>query len=147
MPGATLYEPGAYEALAVATVYRCVQLLSDSVACLTLQYLRWKEGRFQVDQGNILNYLLDVQPQPEMSIYDFWSFAVKQMLVQGNAYIYPRYVMGELTDLVLCSNDTVNHDTINELYEITDPYNGVFGVFKESEIIHLYLHTMLRIVL
>ncbi len=141
MPGATLYEPGAYEALAVATVYRCVQLLSDSVACLTLQYLRWKEGRFQVDQGNILNYLLDVQPQPEMSIYDFWSFAVKQMLVQGNAYIYPRYVMGELTDLVLCSNDTVDHDTINELYEITDPYNGVFGVFKESEIIHLYLHT------
>ena len=81
-----------------------------------------------MDQGNILNYLLDVQPQPEMSIYDFWSFAVKQMLVQGNAYIYPRYVMGELTDLVLCSNDTVNHDTINELYEITDPYNGVFGV-------------------
>lgn len=141
VPGAYMYEPGSYESLSVATVYRCVQLLSDSVACLTLEFLRWKGGRFQVDEGSALHYLLTVQPQPEMSIFDFWSFAVKQMLVQGNAYIYPRYINGELTDLVLCSNDTVSHDTLNELYTISDPYNGVYGTFKESEIIHLYLHS------
>lgn len=136
-----LYMPGAYESMCVATVYRCVQLLSDSVACLTLEYLRWKGGRFQVDEGSALHYLLTVQPQPEMSIYDFWSFAVRQMLLQGNAYIVPRYVMGELTDLVLCGNDTVFHDTLNEEYKVCDPYSGVYGTFKESEVIHLYLHT------
>lgn len=136
-----LYMPGSYESQSVATVYRCVQLLSDSVACLTLEFLRWKGGRFQVDEGSALHYLLTVQPQPEMSIFDFWSFAVRQMLLQGNAYIFPRYIQGELTDLVLCGNNTVTHDTLNEVYTICDRYNGVFGTFKESEIIHLYLHT------
>ncbi len=136
-----LYMPGSYESLNIATVYRCVQLLSDSVAALTLEVLRWKDGRFQVDVNNPLNYLLRVQPMPEMSIFDFWSFAVRQMLLQGNAYIVPRYVLGELTDLVLCSNNTVTHDTLNETYSICDPYNGVYGEFSESEVIHLYLHT------
>lgn len=136
-----LYMPGAYESLAIATVYRCVQLLSDSVACLTMEYMKWKDGRFQPDTNNPLSYLLTVQPQPEMSIFDFWSFAVRQMLLQGNAYIVPRYVLGELTDLVLCSNNSVVHDTLNETYSICDQYNGVYGTFKESEVIHLYLHT------
>lgn len=138
---AYLYMPGAYESLAIATVYRCVQLLSDSVACLTMEYMKWKDGRFQPDTNNPLSYLLTVQPQPEMSIFDFWSFAVRQMLLQGNAYIVPRYVQGELTDLVLCSNNSVAHDTLNETYSICDQYNGVYGTFKESEVIHLYLHT------
>ena len=136
-----LYMPGAGESLSIATVYRCVQLLSDSVACLTMEYMRWKDGRFQVDQNNPLSYLLTVQPMPEMSIFDFWSFAVRQMLLQGNAYIFPRYVAGELTDLVLCSNGSVTHDPLNETYSICDQYNGVYGTYKESEVIHLYLHT------
>ena len=129
------------EPLAIATVYRCVQLLSDSVAGLHLQYLKLKNDRYQEDINSPLHYLLSVQPQPEMSIFDFWSMAVKLMLLEGNAYIYPRYVLGELTDLVLCSKSTVTHDALNGLYSVCDPYGGVYGIFKESEIIHLYLHS------
>ena len=129
------------EPLAIATVYRCVQLLSDSVAGLHLQYLKLKNDRYQEDINSPLHYLLSVQPQPEMSIFDFWSMAVKLMLLEGNAYIYPRYVLGELTDLVLCSRNTVTHDALNGLYAVCDPYSGVYGTFKESEIIHLYLHS------
>ena len=129
------------EPLAIATVYRCVQLLSDSVAGLHLQYLKLKNDRYQEDINSPLHYLLSVQPQPEMSIFDFWSMAVKLMLLDGNAYIYPRYVLGELTDLVLCSKNTVTQDALNGLYFVCDPYSGVYGTFKESEIIHLYLHS------
>ena len=129
------------EPLAIATVYRCVQLLSDSVAGLHLQYLKLKNDRYQEDINSPLHYLLSVQPQPEMSIFDFWSMAVKLMLLEGNAYIYPRYVLGELTDLALCSKNTVTHDALNGLYFVCDPYSGVYGTFKESEIIHLYLHS------
>ena len=141
--GAGLYyfAPNSKEALSIATAYRCVQLLSDSVAGLHLQYMKLKNNRYQEDTNAPIHYLLSVQPQPELSIFDFWSMAVKLMLLEGSAYIYPRYVMGELTDLVLCSKGSVAHSVINNRYTITDGYNGVYGTFNESEIIHLYLHS------
>lgn len=141
--GAGLYyfAPTAKAALSIATAYRCVQLLSDSVAGLHLQYMRFKDGRYQEDKNAPIHYLLSVQPQPELSIFSFWSAAVKLMLLEGNAYIYPRYVLGELTDLVLCSRNSVAHDVLNNRYIISDPYNGVYGTFGESDIIHLYLHS------
>ena len=105
-------------ALSIATAYRCVQLLSDSVAGLHLQYMKLKNNRYQEDTNAPIHYLLSVQPQPELSIFDFWSMAVKLMLLEGNAYIYPRYVMGELTDLVLCSKGSVAHSVINNRYTI-----------------------------
>ena len=139
--GLQFFYPSEDTALAIATTYRCVQLLSDSVAGLHLQYMKLKGDRYQEDTNSDLHYLLTVQPQPEMSIFDFWSMAVKQMLLDGNAYIYPRRVLGEITDLVLCRRNTVGHDTLNGTYTICDAYNGVYGTFKESEIIHLYLHS------
>ena len=139
--GVYYFTPSTQAAMSIATVYRCVQVLSDSVASLHLQYMRLKDGRYQEDVNSSLHYLLSVQPQPEMSIFDFWSMAVKYILLQGDAYIYPRYVMGELTDLVLCSRGSVGHDALNGTYTICDAYNGVYGTFNESEIIHLYLHS------
>lgn len=141
--GANVYSfaPSNEQALSIAAVYRCVQLLSDSVAGLQLQYLRSKDGRYLVDEGSPYHYLLSVQPQPELSIYGFWSETMRQILMKGNAYIYPRRIKGEVTDLVLCHRNTVSHDVINNKYTINDPYNGVYGTFDESEIIHLYIHS------
>jgi HK97 family phage portal protein len=136
-----VFAPSKEQALGIAAVYRCVQLLSDSVAGLQLQYLRRKDDRYLEDEGSAFHYLLSVQPQPEMSIFDFWSEAVKQILLDGNAYIYPRRVLGEVTDLVLCHRNTVAHDVLNGKYTICDPYNAVYGTFGESEIIHLYIHS------
>ena len=105
--GVYCFAPSAQSAMSIATVYRCVQVLADSVAGLRLQYMRLKDGRYQEDVGSPLHYLLSVQPQPEMSVFDFWSMAVKHMLLQGDAYVYPRRVDGQLTDLVLCSRGSV----------------------------------------
>ena len=130
---------GDKTAMAIATVFRCVDVLSTSVASLRFQYMRQKGGCFVEDANSPLHYLLTVQPQPEMSAVDFWTYAVQQMLLEGNAYIYPRYVQGELTDLVLCRG--VAHDPVNGTYSISDVWSGVFGTFEEKDIIHLYLHT------
>ena len=140
--GVAVFSPyGGGDPMAVAAVYRCVTLLSESVACLRMQYMRRKDGRYQEDTASDFHYLLTVQPQPEMSAVDFWVMAVRLMLMEGNAYIYPRRVMGELTDLVLCRPHTVTHDPLNSRYYIADAYNGVFGTFEEKDIIHLYLHS------
>ncbi len=133
--------PGCSDAMAIAATYRCVTLLSESVASLRLQYMQRKGGRYQEDTASDYHYLLTVQPQPEMSAFAFWSMAVQLMLLDGNAYIYPRYVMGELTDLVLCHPKSVAHDPLANRYFVSDAFNGVFGTFEEKDIIHLYLHT------
>ncbi len=132
---------GVSGAMAVATVFRCVQVLANAVACLRLEPLELRAGRMQVSRTSPLAYLLAVQPQPERSAYDFWYFAMVQVLLRGNAYIYPRRVSGEVTDLVLCSNDTVSYDAFNSRYTVSDAYNGVFGTFDEADMIHLYIHT------
>lgn len=132
---------GQSQAMQVATVCRCVKVISDGVASLPLRSMTMQGGRYVEDTKSPLHYLLSVQPQPEMSAFDFWSLAVTLMLLEGNAYIFPRYVLGELTDLVLCHKGAVSHDVLNSKYVISDSYNGVFGTFDESEVIHLYLHS------
>lgn len=132
---------GGGDALAVAAVYRCASLLSDSVAGLRLRYMALRNGRYVEEVNSPLHYLLTVQPQPEMSAFAFWSDVVMQMLMEGDAYIYPRRVMGEVTDLVLCRRHSVSHDTLNNTYTVSDAYNGVYGTFGEDEMIHLFLHT------
>lgn len=136
----SLVTPSHSSALQVAAVYRCVRVLADSVACLRFQYMKIKDGVYKEDTQSPLHYLLTVEPQPEKSAADFWAEVVEQILLSGNAYIYPRKVGGDVTDLVLCGHGTVAHDAVNGKYTITDVVNGVYGTFEELDIIHLYLH-------
>lgn len=126
-------------AMSVATVYRCVKLMSESVANLPLRYLRRKDGVF-TDAGNDrLDYLLNVQPDYAMSAFDFWRQAVQEVLLSGNAYIVPVYdaAQAELCRLALCGRGTVAHDTINDTYTVTDYTNHINGTYTEADIIHI----------
>ncbi len=130
-------------ALSVATVYRCVQLLSESVANLPLMYMRMRDGIFVEDTGSRLHYLLTVQPDSTKSAFDFWKETVENVLLEGNAYIVPVYNAATMeTDrLVLCGRHTVSHDVYNDTYTVCDTVNGVNGVFGESDILHIKGHT------
>lgn len=130
---------GSNTALAIATVYRCVNLLCDSVAVLPCQFMRQKEGRFVVDTNSRLHYLLNVQPDTAFSAFDFWRQVVQRLLMEGNAYIVPVYNSAslEIDRLALCGRGTVSHDTNNDTYTVTDEENGIYGVFGEDEIVHI----------
>ncbi len=130
---------GSDNALTVATVYRCVALLSESVASLPLLFMRLRGGIYQEDASNRLHYLLTIQPNANTSAFDFWAQVVQQMLLYGNAYIFPDYSAStaRLERLVLCGRGTVSHDTINDTYTITDTVNGVSGTYTERDIVHL----------
>lgn len=131
-------------ALSVATVYRCVELLSKSVANLPMQYMRLKGGIFVEDTSSRLHYLLTVQPDSTKSAFDFWEEAITELLLEGNAYIVPVYnsVSMEADRLVLCSRGTVSHDIYNDTYTVSDTINGISGVYSEDEILHLKWHTV-----
>lgn len=130
---------GGQSSLAVATVYRCVQLLSESVANLPIQYMRLKNGIFVDDPANRLHYLLNVQPDYHLNAFDFWRKVVQNVLLDGNAYIVPVYspITMEVERLALCGRSTVTHDTINDTYDVCDLENGVYGHYDESEVIHI----------
>ena len=126
-------------ALCIATVYRCVKLLSESVANLPIQVMRLKSNLFTADNGSRLNYLLNVQPDANINAFDFWVQVIQNVLLTGNAYIVPIYnpVTLEADRLVLCNSRCVMHDTTYDRYTISDLNNGVYGVYDESEVIHI----------
>lgn len=124
--------------LNIATVYRCVSLLSESVANLPLQYLVARGGIFAEDKKSDYHYLLNVQPDTAYSAFDFWTKVVQDMLLRGNAYIIPFYSSSPVPyRLALCSPAAVSHDTINDVYHVNDINNAVCGDFGEDEIIHI----------
>lgn len=130
---------GESTALNVAAVYRCVKLLSESVANLPIQYMRLKDGIFVDDTTSRLHYLLAVQPDYTYNAFDFWVQVVTNLLLDGNAYIVPVYNLAtmEIDRLVLCDRHTVSHDIYNDTYTITDTINGISGVYSEDEVIHI----------
>lgn len=123
----------------IAAVFRCVRLLSESVANLPLRYMALRDGIFEEATQSRLHFLLSVQPDIACSSYDFWAQAVQQMLLYGNAYIVPVYnpVTMDFERLVLCGRGTVSHDTWNDTYTVCDTVNGISGTYGESDIIHL----------
>lgn len=124
--------------LNIATVYRCVSLLSESVANLPLQYLVSRGGVFAEDKKSDYHYLLNVQPDTAYSAFDFWTKVVQDMLLRGNAYIVPFYTSSSVPyRLALCSPGSVVHDTLNDVYHVNDVNNAVYGDFAEDEIIHI----------
>lgn len=125
--------------LSIATVFRCVKLLSESVANLPIQVMRLKGDLFAVDISNRLNYLLNIQPNPNLNAFDFWVMVVQNVLLTGNAYIVPIYnlITLEVDRLALCNSRCVSHDTTYDRYTISDLANSVYGVYDEDEIIHI----------
>lgn len=138
--GATpLFVYGGQTAMSIATVFRCVKLLSESVANLPLQYVKRKDGVFADANNPRLDYLLNVQPDYAVNAFDFWRQVVQELLLDGNAYIVPIYnnASMELDRLALCGRGTVSHDTINDRYDVYDAENSICGSYTEDEIIHI----------
>lgn len=138
--GATpLFVYGGQSAMCIATVFRCVKLLSESVANLPLRYAVRRNGVYVDSESAELDYLLNVQPDYAVNAFDFWRQVVQELLLDGNAYIVPVYNNASMTldRLALCGRGTVEHDTINDRYTVCDRENSIYGTFAEDEIIHI----------
>lgn len=125
-------------AMSVATAYRCVNILADSVANLPLQYMRRRGEIFVEDVNSPLHYLLTVQPTPEMSAFDFWRQVVQYIQLNGNAYVVPVYSPAtmDICRLALVDPLSVAHDTFNDRYAVCDANAGISGTYDEDQILH-----------
>ena len=121
----------------IATVYRCVDILSSTIASLPLEVKVKRNGVFEVSDLHTLSYLLTCQANERQTSYELIQNAVIRMVMEGNAYILPKYVGGEVASLVLLSPHTTTYDKCQNVYTVNDFTNGIFGTFESDEVIHL----------
>jgi len=145
---------GAYnqsKALKLSTVYRCVNLISDSIASLPLYPYIWKGDWKYIDESNTLYNILNVQPNSFMGSYLFKKQILVNMLLKGNAYILiDRANSGTVLSLTLLNSDYVqiyiNGALISTISDFTalgpdvkiTYYNQLTGKeYDKSQIIHI----------
>lgn len=127
----------ANSAMQLAAVYRCVSILSGTIASLPLQIKRKQDGYFAVDEKNELYGILTRRPNSRQNSFDMIQNAIIQMVNNGNAYIFIRTSFGDVSGLILCSNNSVAYDKISNRYVISDAINHISGTFEADQIIHL----------
>lgn len=125
------------KALKIATCYRCISILSGSIASLPLEVQRRKNGYWQVESDSDLAYLLTISPNPRMTPFDFMRNLIIQVLNAGNAYVYYALNDGRYTGLTLISPGCCTYEEYTDTYTVTDLHNHIYGVFTSDEIIHI----------
>lgn len=138
-----VYVSSAEAAMKIAAVYRAVNLISSSVASLTLQYKRKDraKGYFKLyddGYGKVINYLLSVRPNERMNSFVLMKNLVAMILLRGNAFVYPmknRY--DGVEKLYLCTPGSVTYDMYANQYTINDVINGIYETVSAQDIIHL----------
>lgn len=134
--GASVATPD--RAMTIASVYRCVDILSGTIASLELQHLKRSGSIFQYAGNTQLNTLFAGQANSRQNFFVLLKNIVSRLLLSGNAYIYPRYSShGELLDLILLGDGSVSYDKSSNTYSISDFVWNINGVFTADEIIHL----------
>lgn len=74
-------------ALQLSTVWSCVVLIAGALASMPLRVYRRTGARREPDQDSIVDWLLHMQPNPELSAYDFHFMTTVYKLLWGNAYV------------------------------------------------------------
>lgn len=73
----------------LSTVYRCVDLISDSVAVLPLKTYKLDAEGFKKEYKEHPAYqLLDMEPNEDMTRYIFFKTLMASTLLEGNGYAY-----------------------------------------------------------
>jgi len=92
------------QSMKISSVYRAVSVIADSVAILPLENYKY-EGNWKHRNYDDLYYLLNVQPNENMSAYTFKNMIIQYMLLKGNAYIRVYRNKSKIQKLVLLNSD------------------------------------------
>ena len=122
----------------LAAVWRCVDIVSGTVASLGIDIERRIGKYWQVDEQHPLELVLRLKPNERVNSFDFWKAAVVEMLLHGNAYIYPYFnADSEITRLYLIPNGACTYDKETDTYTISDDVNNLFTTCNGWRIVHL----------
>jgi HK97 family phage portal protein len=140
-----LTESGAYitehSAINIPTVYACVRVLAESMACMPLMvYARGENGK-TVAVNHPLYHVLHDEPNREMTSFTWRETMMAHLCLWGNAYSEIQFNMaGQPCALWPLRPDwmTVRRDfaTGNLVYTFTSPYTGVHHL-DPAQVLHI----------
>ncbi len=126
--------------LQIATVWRCVSLISTLTACLPINVFETygEDNRAKVGMDNPLARLLRYSPNQYMTAQDFRESMTMQMCFYGNAYaLIERNSVGDVVSLIplQSANMDVRLEGKRIVYRYQRDQN--FANFEQHEIFHL----------
>ena len=139
------------KALLLSTVYRCTEVISDSIAQLPLEPYKIDENGYKTKYvGHPTYSLLNREPNNKMTRFTFIKTMVVSMLLKGNAYAYIErdnkgnakalhYIPSELVTVI--SPQTISDNIVynvtgmanaieacNMIHLLNFSYNGIVGI-------------------
>lgn len=128
------------KAMLLSTVYRCVNLISDSVAQLPFEpYKVDSKGfkkKFQKHPGY---HILNCEPNARMTRYTFLKLLISSMLLKGNAYAYiVREPNGDVKELIYLPSEYVTIVPPQYIYQpVTYKVTGFDFEVEAKDMIHI----------
>lgn len=132
------------KAMLLSAVYRCVNVISDSIAQLPIDiYKVDSKGYKMKDTQNNLYGILNATPNVRMTRYTFISLIIQSMLLNGNAFVYIlRNKNGEVEQLIFVPS---NYVSIIQPKTIIDPVSyqvtGINGIVQPKDLLHFVNYT------
>ena len=133
------------KAMLLSAVYRCVEVISDSIAQLPLEPYKTDSKGYKIKFTTHPTYhVLNCEPNQNMTKYTFLKIMVRSMLLQGNAYAYiERDNRGNCVALHYIPSELV---TINKPIHIKDSMSYTITGFSERieacNMIHILNYTI-----
>lgn len=114
-----------------------VNRIADLVSNMTI-HLMENTDQGDVRQKNDLSRKIDVNPYSGMTRKNFIYWLVKVLLLNGdgNAVLYPKYINGELVDLIPLSPNKVTY--IEDGFDYRISFNGKY--YTPDEIVHFSIN-------
>lgn len=128
------------KAMLLSTVYRCVDVIGDSVAQLPLEPYKIDENGYKrkyVEHPTY--YLLNKEPNSQMSRFTFMKTLITSVLLNGNGYaLIERDMNGNATSLKLIPSELVTVSRIDPLKEkIMYNVTGINKLVEPINMIHI----------
>lgn len=98
----------------LSTVYRCVDLISDSIAVLPLETYRVDSEGFKTQMRDSEVYeILNLEPNEDMTRFVFMKVMAATMLLRGNAYAYIERENNKVSQLIYIPSGNVSIEFLN----------------------------------
>ena len=125
---------GPVSMLEIAAAYRCVALLSQSIAALPLRYLHRRRGVMVPCTSSPLYEVLTVEPCGRLSAFYFWRLAIHRMVLDGAVYLIPRRdTAGVVRSFDMARAANVHYNDTRGTYTVGALLTG--GTLSRSEVL------------